>query len=170
MSLAGVLIPLSVLSAPALAQQSSDAQMVGMWTIATTYKADRFENCTMSRSIDGLAVAFVRNKDGLLLSLDSPKWALERGKAYTVHLAAGGRTVEAKALAESKSVTLALADPAFNQRLVTANVLEVRGEGDTLRVPLDGSAAALERLNACFAKNRRESPEVNPFVAPTRRP
>ena len=33
------------------------------------------------------------------------------------------------------------------------NVLEVRGEGATLLVPLDRSAAAFERLEACFDKN-----------------
>ena len=163
---------LSVLTKSALAQQPPDIQpvIVGPWSIATTYKADKFENCTMTRSVDGLGVVFVRNQQGLLLSLDSPKWKLERGKAYTVRLAAGSRSVEAKALAESKSVTIAFADGSFNERLRSANVLEVRGEGTTLRVPLDGSTAGLERLDACFEKNVRQSPESNPFVAPARRP
>jgi hypothetical protein len=163
---------LSIAAMPALAQQPLDIQTaaVGPWTIATTYKADKFENCTMTRSGDGLGVMFVRNQDGLLLSLDSPKWKLERGKAYTVRLAAGSRSVDAKALAESKSVTITLADAPFNERLRIANVLEVRGQGMTLRVPLDGSAAALERLDVCFDKNLRQSPESNPFVAPAKRP
>ncbi len=163
---------LSILAKPALAQQPPDIQpvAVGPWTIATTYKADKFENCTMTRSVDGLGVVFVRNQEGLLLSLDSPKWKLERGKAYSVRLSADPRSVEVKALAESKSVTIALADAAFNERLRTANVLEVRGEGKTLRVPLDGSTAGLERLDVCFEKNVRQSPESNPFVAPARRP
>ncbi|MBR0697826.1 hypothetical protein [Bradyrhizobium lablabi] len=163
---------LLTLESPAFAQQPPEAQTiaVGPWTIATTYKADRFENCTMTRSSDGLGIVFLRNQDGLLLSLDSAKWKLERGKAYSVRLAAGSRSGDAKALAESKSVTIALADAAFNERLRIANVLEVRGEGMTLRVPLDGSAAALDRLDACFDKNLRQSPESNPFVAPTRRP
>lgn len=163
---------LSILAKPALAQRPPDIQTlaVGPWTVATTYKADKFENCTMTRSSDGLGIMFVRNQEGLLLSLDSPKWRLERGKAYSVHLSAGSRSVDAKALAESKSVTIALADAPFNERLRIANVLEVRGEGMTLRLPLDGSAAALERLDVCFDKNLRQSPESNPFVAPTRRP
>jgi hypothetical protein len=163
---------LPILGAPAFAQQPLDLQTVavGPWTIATTYKADKFENCTMTRSADGLGVVFVRNQDGLLLSLDSPKWKLERGKAYPVRLSVGPRSLEAKALAESKSVTIALADTAFNERLRTANTLGVQGEGTTLRVPLDGSAAGLERLELCFDKNLRQSPESNPFVAPARRP
>jgi hypothetical protein len=81
-----------------------------------------------------------------LLVLESPKWKLERGKAYSVQLVAGSRSVEAKALAELKGVTIALL------------------------VPLDKSTAALDRLELCFEKNGRESPETNPFVAPTRKP
>jgi len=162
----------AALMTPAVAQQPLDPQTVtvGAWTIATTYKADKFENCTMTRSADDLGITFVRDQDGLLLSLASSKWKLERGKAYAVHLSAGTRAVEGKALAESRSVTIALADAALNKRLRTANALEVRGEGTTLRVPLDGSAAGLERLEACFEKNLRQSPESNPFVAPAKRP
>lgn len=162
----------SPLAAPAFAQRSSEAQSiaVGEWTIATTYRADKFENCTMTRPIADLRAVFMRNRDGLSLTLDSLIWQLERGKAYPVKLSAGPRSFDAQALAESKSVTIALADAAFNERLRTANVLEVAGEGRTLRVPLDGSAAGLERLDACFEKNLKESPDANPFVAPSRRP
>ncbi len=165
-------IGLALLAGSAVAQQSLNTQtvVVGPWTIATTYKAEKFENCTMTRTATGLGVAFVRNPDGLLLAVDSPKWKLERGKAYAIKLAAGAQTVDAKAMAESKSVTIALADRAFNERLKAANTLEVRGEGATLRLPLDGSAAGLERLDQCFEKNSREGPEANPFVAPARRP
>jgi hypothetical protein len=79
---------------------------------------------------------------GFLL-LDSSKWKLERGKTYDIALLAGSRSVQTKALAETKSVTITLADRALNERMHTANILEVRGEGATLRVPLDGSTAAL---------------------------
>ena len=150
--------------------QDNQTVRVGSWAIATTYKADKFDNCTMSSSAEDLGISFVRNQDGLLLGLDSSKWKLERGKAYSVRLVAGSTSVGAKALAETKGVTIALADRPFNERLRTANVLEVRGEGATIRVPLMGSAAALERLDACFDKNQRESTETNPFVAPSRKP
>ena len=70
-----------------------------------------------------------------MLFLESNKWKLENGKAYTVRLVAGSRSVEAKALAESKAVTIALTDRTLNDRLRTADVLEVRGEGASLRVP-----------------------------------
>ena len=99
-----------------------------------------------------------------------PKWKLERGKGYTIRLMAGSRSVEAKALAESKAVTIQLADRAINERLRTADVLEVKGEGATLRVPLDGSTAALARLDSCFDKNSRGGVETKPFVSPGRKP
>ena len=104
----------------------------------------------MSRSAAELGISFVWTKDGQLLLLNSPKWNLDRGKAYTVRLVAGSRSVEAKALAESKGVTIALADQSLNEKIRTANVLEIMGEGATLRVPLDRSAAAFGRLEVMF--------------------
>ena len=143
---------------------------VGPWAIATTYKADKFDDCTMSSSAEDFGISFVRDQDGLSLVLDSSKWKLDLGKAYSVRLVAGSQSIETKALAQAKSVTIALTDRPFNGKLRIANVLEVRGEGATLHVPLVGSAAALERLEACFDKNERESTETNPFVAPSRNP
>jgi hypothetical protein len=159
------------LSLPASGEPSErQSVVIGPWSISTTYHAEKFISCAMSRSAPDLEITFVRNQDGLLLTLDSPKWTLERGKAYTVRLAAGAQTVEAKALAERKGVTIAFADGRFNERLKTANTLEVKGEGATLRVPLDKSALGFERLELCFGKNSRESTETNPFVAPSRKP
>jgi len=148
--------------------RDSDTVTVGAWSITTTYKADKFESCSMSRSSGELGIAFVRAQDGLLVVLNSPKWKLNRGKAYSVHLVAGSRSVDAQALAETKSVTIALEDSRLNAKLRLANVFEVRGEGATLRVPLDGSSAAFQRLEACV--NKREASETNPFVASSRKP
>jgi len=143
--------------------QSRDNQTitVGPWAIATTFKANKFESCTMSRSERELGITFVRTQDGLLMTLDSPKWKLDRGRVYPVHLFAGSRSVDAKALAETKSVTIALSDTRLNSRLRSVRSLDVRGAGATLRVPLDGSSAAFERLETCF--NGREASESNPF-------
>jgi Extensin-like protein C-terminus len=143
---------------------------VGPWDIATSYTGDKFISCSMSRSADDLNITFRRNQDGLFLLLGSRKWKLEQGKAYPVRLIAGSRSIEAQASADLESVTVALADRSLGKRLETANVLEVKGEGATLRVPLDGSTAAFERLDACFDKNSRSNVETNPFVAPNRRP
>lgn len=135
---------------------------VGPWAIATNYKANKFESCTMSRSEGELGIAFTRTQDGLVLILDSRKWKLDRGKTYPVRLSAGSRSVSAKALAAPKSVTIALVDAGLISRLRSFRSLEVHGEGDTLHVPLDGSAAAFERLEGCF--NKAEASETNPFV------
>jgi hypothetical protein len=161
---------LTFLTSSALAEQPRESVSVGPWEIATTYKADKFDNCTMTRTFEGVGISFVRTKDGLSLLLDSQKWRLERGKVYSDRLAAGSQSVEAKALAETKGVTITLADQPFNEKLRVANLLEVRGEGATIRVPLDNSAAALERLDLRFEKNGLAGPETNPFVAPTHKP
>ena len=133
---------------------------VGPWAIATNYKTDKFESCTMSRSAGELGITFVRTQDGLAVLLDSPKWKLNPGKAYPVRLVTGSHSVDAQALAETKSVTIAFEDPRLKSELRLANVLEVRGEGATLRVPLDGGSTAFERLETCF--NKRVTAETNP--------
>ena len=65
----------SVLAQPQ--PQNNQTVTVGPWAIATTYKAEKFDNCSMSRSVAGLGISFVRTPDGLLLLLDSLKWKLE---------------------------------------------------------------------------------------------
>jgi|ERR1700722_15563075 len=113
----GVLSVALLLTTSILAQAQDQTVTVGPWTIATSSKAEKFDSCTMSRSTNDLDVSFIRGHDGLLLLLDSSKWKLERGKAYTVILVAGSRSVDAKALAESKGVTIALADRLLNERI-----------------------------------------------------
>src|ERR1700722_18001340 len=161
----GVLSVALLLTTSILAQAQDQTVTVGPWTIAASSKAEKFDSCTMSRSTDDLNVSFVRADDGLALLLDSSKWRLERGRAYEVTLVAGQRSVDARALAGARGVTIALSDRPFNEGMRTANLLEVRGEGTTLRVPLDGSIAALARLEACFVNNSRQSSDANPFVA-----
>jgi hypothetical protein len=160
----------ATVAASAMAYADEQTVTVGPWTIAAAYKGDRFDSCTMNRSASELDVTFVRSQDGLLLRLGSPKWKLDSGRAYTVRLATGPRTFEAKALAEPKTVTIALTDRGVSEGLRMADVLEVKGEGATLRVPLDSSTAALGRLEACFDKNSRSGVDTNPFVAPSRKP
>ena len=62
--------------------QDDQTVTLGPWSIATNYKTDKFESCTMNRSTGELGITFVRGQDGLLVLLDSPKWKLTRGKAY----------------------------------------------------------------------------------------
>jgi hypothetical protein len=143
---------------------------VGPWTISTSSRADKFENCTMSRSTNDIDANFIRDQSGLRLLLESPKWRLERGKVYPVQLIAGSSLIDAKASAEAKGVNVSLIDSLLNEKMRTANVFEVVGEGATSRVPLDGSTVALNRLEACFEKNSRQSTDVIPFVAPNHKP
>ena len=68
--------------APSAGAQSKDDQTVsiGPWAIATHYKTDKFESCSMSRSAGELGITFVRAQDGLVVLLDSPKWKLVEAK------------------------------------------------------------------------------------------
>src|SRR5215831_20375914 len=127
------------LTTSVIAWAEDQAITVGPWTIATSSWGDKLDSCTMSRSASDLDVNFIRDQDGLILLLESSKWRLERGQAYPVTLVAGSRSVDAKASAETKGVTIALTNRPLNEGMRTANVLEVRGEGATLRVPLGGS-------------------------------
>src|SRR6476659_6644092 len=104
------------LSAPIGALAEDQAVAVGPWTIATSSRGDKFDSCTMTRSTNDLDVSFIRDQDGLVLLLESSKWRLERGKIYPVTLAAGPWSVEAKASAETKGVTIALNDRPLNER------------------------------------------------------
>jgi hypothetical protein len=143
-------------------QPDNQTVTAGPWAIVPVYKASKLQSCTMSRSDGELGATFVRAQDGLSVILESPKWELQRGKTYPVRLAAGSLSVDARARAETKSVIIPLADSRLNSRLRSANNLQVHAEGATLRVPLDSSSTAFERLEECF--NSGEAPEKNPFM------
>ena len=170
---------LGLMVSPALAVETSQSDSFngGPWKIATTYDGNKFDNCTMSRTLPDVDVTFVQTGDGLSLILHSKKWKLDRGKVYKVRLSAGAGSVDAKALAERKSVTITLTDAAFNKHLRFANLLDIRGAAETIPVPLNGSDAAFARLDRCFNKNSERAEtnpfatrEANPFVAAGRSP
>ena len=125
-------LTLSISSAHA--QSVEEKVAVGPWEIATTFRGSTFINCEMRRTSDGLGITFLRAEDGLSLLLDSAKWKLERGKTYNVKLSAGVGSIDGKAQAESKGVAIALPDRPFTARLRSADTLDVRGDGATLRV------------------------------------
>jgi hypothetical protein len=124
--------------------------IAGPWAIGPTYKANKIQSCTMSRSDGEFGITFVRAQDGLSLMLESKKWKLERKNSYPIRLTAGSRSVNAKARAETKSVNVTLTDSRLNSRLRSVNKLQVHTEDATLWVPLDGSSTAFERLEKCF--------------------
>jgi hypothetical protein len=146
---------------PAQPPAPENQTVVGPWEIAPIYKANKVGSCSMSRSDNKLGITFLRAQDGLLVIIESQNWKLARGKAYPVRLTAGSRSVDAKALADAKRVSIALADSKLNSRLRSVSNLLVHAEGATLRVPLDHSATAFERLEECF--NRREATDANPL-------
>ncbi len=159
-------------TAAVMAQPVRDTQAVaiGPWQIESTYKKSKFERCVMGRTTeDGVEARFTRDGAGLTLTMSSPRWRLDAGRSYPVELAAGTATWETKVAATTNAVRVALTEPRFNDGLRLADILEIRGAGSAIRMPLDKSAAAMERLEQCYERNSR-STETNPFVAPSRRP
>lgn len=69
----------------------------------------------------------------------------------------------------SSTVSLPFRDERFLKFMKVADALDVKGEGATIKVALDKSAAGLERLEACYAKDGSAT-ETNPFVAPKAKP
>jgi hypothetical protein len=158
------------LPAVALGAEESKSENIGPWEIEATFKADKFDRCSINRTLqDDIVATFVRTSDGLTLELESPNWKLERGKQYPVKMNLGPLSFDAEVAAEPNSVSMNLKDKKFAAGLRTANALNVVAAGATIRVPLDKSMAAFDRLEKCVEKNNRAL-ETNPFVAPARQP
>ena len=150
--------------------EESKSESIGPWEIEATYKSDKFDRCSITRTLeDDVVASLVRTEDGLSLTLQSPNWKLERDKKYPVKMSLGPVVWDAEVAAEPNSVSIEVGDKKFRAGLQTANVLSVVGAGATIRVPLDKSTLALDRLDRCFEKNS-QAVETNPFVAPKRQP
>jgi hypothetical protein len=163
---------LSLLSSAVLGQvaEESKSDTIGPWEIEATFKGDRFDRCSIRRTLDDdVVINLTRTKDGMTLTLESPNWKLERGKRYPVRMNLGPQSWETEVAADPNAVALEVADKKFSIGLRTASALHVVGAGSTIHVPLDQSRLAMDRLEQCFEKNSR-SVETNPFVAPSRQP
>jgi hypothetical protein len=157
-------------SAPAQVAEESQSDTIGPWEIEATFKGDRFDRCSIRRTLDkDVVVDLTRTQDGMTLTLESPNWKLERGRRYQVRMTLGGQSWDTEVAADPSAVSLDVEDQKFNAGLRNSSALNVVGAGSTIRVPLDQSRVALDRLEACFEKNSR-SVETNPFVAPARQP
>jgi hypothetical protein len=170
--IAAVIAGLALLPSAALCQgvEQSKSENIGPWEIEATFKADKFDRCSISRTLqDDVVASVVRTSDGLTLVLESPNWKLDRGKQYPVRMTLGPLSRETEVAAEPNSVSIEVDDKKFNAGLRTASALSVVGAGATIRVPLDKSTVALDRLDKCFEKNSRAI-ETNPFVEPKRQP
>jgi hypothetical protein len=160
---------LIVLADGAYAQTAKNnrAIAIGPWQIEASFTKNRkFDRCVMRRTIEeGIEAQFTRGSGGLLLMMSSPRWQLQKGKRYPVEFFAGSLGWKAKVSASTDEIRIALTDQHFNDALKSADVLEVRAAGSTIKVPLDKSAAALTRLESCFETNSKAT-ETNPFIAP----
>jgi hypothetical protein len=170
LSLVPSCIAVVALTAPAVAAEEPKTDTIGPWEIEATFKGDKFDRCSITRKLDDDIVAtFVKTGDGLTLELSSPNWKLDRGKLYPVKMTLGPKSFDEQVAAEATSVSMDIKDEQFTAALRGASALNVVGAGATIRVPLDKSTTAFDRLDQCVTKNER-AVESNPFVAPARRP
>jgi hypothetical protein len=169
-AIAAITLALATVPPTAAQQPKDEGVAIGPWKVEALAKGQKFERCTMSRTTDdGVDVQFTRDAEGLDLSMSSPKWKLGKGKSYPVELAAGTSMLQAEVAASGNAVSLPIKDERFLKSLKLADSLDVKGEGATIKVALEKSAAGLDRLEACYAKNGSAT-ETNPFVAPNRKP
>jgi hypothetical protein len=169
----GTVLLLLIGCTDALAVEETKKDTIGPWEIEATFEAtfkdNKFHHCAISRKVDEVVASFLRTSDGLSLTLESPNWKLDRGKNYSVLMKAGAASWNTDVAAEANSVSVPISDKKFKEGLRAANVFMVEGAGSTIRIPLDQSRAALDRLDNCLTKNSRAL-ETNPFVAPPRQP
>jgi hypothetical protein len=168
--LASLAVAAFSLPALAFAAEETKSGKIGPWSIEATFKGDKFDRCSINRTLqDDIVATFVRTSDGLSLELGSPNWKLDRGKDYPVKMTLGPLSFDTEVAAEPNSVSMDVNDKKFETGLRSANALNVVAAGATIRVPLDQSTAAFERLEQCVEKNSK-AVETNPFVVPARRP
>ena len=150
-----------------VAAEESKSDTIGPWKIESVFKVDR---CSINRTLkDDIVVTFVRTGEGLSLELQSPNWKLEDGKHYPVKMTLGPLSVDTEVVAGPNSVSTEIKDEKFAAGLRSASALNVTGAGATIRVPLDKSEVAFDRLEKCVDKNNRTD-QTNPFAAPARQP
>ena len=170
LSLVSSCVAFALIRPAVCAAEEAKTDTIGPWEIEATFKGDKFDRCTITRKLDDDIVAtFVKSGDDFTLELSSPNWKLDRGKTYPVKMTLGPKSFDEKVSAEASSVSFAVKDETFTAALRSASALNVVGAGATIRVPLDKSTAAFDRLDQCVTKNEK-AVETNPFVAPARRP
>ena len=154
-------------AAHARTTESRRAIAIGPWEIEASFtKQRKFDRCAMSRTIEeGIETRLTRDKEGLSLTMSSPRWQLPRGKKYPVEFVAGQVSCDGKVAATNETINISLTDINFNEALKSAEMLEVRAAGKTIIVPLEKSAAALTRLESCYETNSK-AVETNPFASP----
>jgi hypothetical protein len=163
-------IALLALPASGFAAEESKRDTIGPWEIEAIFKADEFDCCVINRKLeDDIVARFVRTGNVLTLELESPNWKLDNGKNYPVKMTLGPLSFDTEVAAEPSSVSLEVKDKKFETELRSARALIIVAAGATIKVPLDKSADAMERLDQCVEKNDRAVAR-NPFVAPARQP
>src|SRR6185312_16517099 len=96
-------LAVAAVAMPALSFSAEETQSnkIGPWEIEATFKGDKFDRCSINRTVqDDIVATFVRTSDGLSFELESPNWKLDRGKAYPVKMTLGSLSFDTDVAAE----------------------------------------------------------------------
>jgi hypothetical protein len=163
---------------PAQAQQTSNRQdfSAGAWIGFAQFADERFVRCLVGQELPGgRFIGFYRSADRLGIRLGDRGWALTPGASYPVELRVDGGTPRpftayVTSGSDPPTVDMAIGDPrAAIATLQSARTLSVVAASQTLQFPLNGSRAALEKMEACFERNTQPAAaarSANPFEAP----
>jgi hypothetical protein len=131
---------------------SSPEVSVGAWSVRAFADAGRFHACRMSAETDrGATIAYSMAPGRFAIMVRSPDWVPQKGD-YDVNVGAAGQTrrVQATATPHGHVIMALHGDPAFEQSLSSAALLEVQPYDRSLRLRLPARGAeAFARLKDC---------------------
>jgi hypothetical protein len=175
-TIAGVVLALALSVATAAAQAPAantpvtTPKQVGAWTVIGWSQG----YCAAERPVRGgaggaeaLQFVLARVQTGYRIAMSAPQWELAPQTAFPVELIADPVfRSEAKAVAVGpKLVIIELgADGQLVNKIAAAPAMEIKAAQQTFKLPMEGFAAALTEVDACFGGLKR--PASNPFAAP----
>jgi dienelactone hydrolase len=175
-TIAGVVLALALSVATAAAQAPAantpvtTPKQVGAWTVIGWSQG----YCAAERPVRGgaggaeaLQFVLARVQTGYRIAMSAPQWELAPQTAFPVELIADPVfRSEAKAVAVGpKLVIIELgADGQLVNKIAAAPAMEIKAAQQTFKLPMEGFAAALTEVDACFGALKR--PASNPFAAP----
>jgi len=145
-------------------------KQVGAWTVigwSQGYCAAERPVRGAAGGADSLQFVLARVRTGYRIAMSAPEWELAPQTTFPVELIADPVfRSEAKAVAVGpKLVIIELgADGQLVQKIAGAAMMEIKAAQSTFKLPMEGFAAALSEVDACFGALKQ--PASNPFAAP----
>jgi dienelactone hydrolase len=146
-------------------------KQVGAWTVigwSQGYCAAERPVRDGATGVSALHFVLARLRTGYRIALSAPEWELTPQTAFPVQLIAEPvLRSDAKAIAVGpKLVVIELgSDAQLANKLATTSTMEIKAAQASFKLPMEGFAAALAEVDACFGSLKQ--PASNPFAAPS---